>query len=103
MSTTTFGVNDSLANKLWSKKLAAEASKATPISPLIGKSANSIIMLKDETQKAAGDKVTFGLRTQLVGTGVTEGETLEGNEESLSTYSDSIMINELAHAVPCFC
>jgi N4-gp56 family major capsid protein len=99
MSVTTFGVNDALANKLWSKKLANEASKATPISPLIGKGMNSIIQLKDETQKAAGDKVTFGLRTQLIGTGVTEGETLEGNEESLSTYSDSIMINELAHAV----
>lgn len=99
MSTTTFGVNDALANKLWSKKLANEASKATPIAPLIGTSANSIIQLKDETQKSAGDKVTFGLRTQLVGDGVSEGETQEGNEEALSTYSDAIFINELSHAV----
>lgn len=99
MSVTTYGVNDALANKLWSKKLDAETSKATAIAPLIGKSANSIIQLKDETQKAAGDKVTFGLRTQLVGDGVTEGETLEGNEEALSTYKDDIFINELAHAV----
>lgn len=99
MSTTTFGVNDALANKLWSKKLAAEASKATPIAPLIGTGTNSIIQLKDETQKSAGDKVTFGLRTQLIGDGVTEGEILEGNEEALSTWSDSIVINELAHAV----
>lgn len=99
MSTTTFGVNDSLANKLWSKKLATEVSKATAIAPLIGTSANSIIQLKDETSKAAGDKVTFGLRTQLTGEGVTEGETQEGNEEALSTYSDAILINELSHAV----
>lgn len=99
MSTTTFGVNDALANKLWSKKLATEASKATAIAPLIGKGQNSIIQMKDETSKAAGDKVTFGLRTQLMGDGVTEGETLEGNEEALSTYSDAIFINELAHAV----
>lgn len=99
MSVTTYGVNDALANKLWSKKLDHEASKATAIAPLIGTTANSIIQLKNETQKAAGDKITFGLRTQLIGDGVTEGETLEGNEEALSTYKDDIFINELAHAV----
>lgn len=99
MAVTTFGVNDALANKLWSKKLAVEASKATAIAPLIGTGANSIIQLKDETSKAAGDKVTFGLRTQLIGDGVTENEVLEGNEEALTTYSDAIVINELAHAV----
>lgn len=99
MAVTTYGVNDALANKLWSKKLAAETSKATAIAPLIGTSTNSIIQLKDETQKSSGDKVTFGLRTQLIGDGVTENETLEGNEEALSTWSDSILINELAHAV----
>ncbi|ASJ58987.1 N4-gp56 family major capsid protein [Sinorhizobium meliloti] len=99
MSTTSYGVNDALAVKLWSKKLAVEVSKATAIAPLIGTSSNSIIQLKDETQKGAGDKVTFGLRTQLIGEGVSEGETLEGNEEALSTFSDAIFINELAHAV----
>jgi N4-gp56 family major capsid protein len=36
---------------------------------------------------------------QLAGDGVTENQTLEGNEEALTTYSDSILINELAHAV----
>jgi N4-gp56 family major capsid protein len=99
MATTTYGVNDALAVKLWSQKLAAEALKATPIAPLIGKSANSIIQHKTETSKGKGDKVTFGLRMQLRGRGVTEGETQEGNEESLTTYSDSITINELSHAV----
>lgn len=99
MAVTTFGINDALANKLWSKKLATEASKATAIAPLIGTGTNSIIQIKDETSKGAGDKVTFGLRTQLIGDGVTESETLEGNEEALSTWSDAIYINELAHAV----
>lgn len=99
MAVTTYGVNDALANKLWSKKLDAEVSKATAISPLIGTSSNSIIQLKTETQKAAGDKITFGLRRQLIGDGVSEHEILEGNEEALATYSDAIFINELAHAV----
>jgi N4-gp56 family major capsid protein len=92
-------VNDALAVKLWSKKLAVEVSKATEIAPLIGTGSNSIIQLKDETQKGKGDKVTFGLRMQLTGDGVSEGKVLEGNEEALTTYADSIVINELAHAV----
>lgn len=99
MSVTSYGVNDALAVKLWSKKLAVEVSKATPIAPLIGTSTNSIIQLKSETQKGKGDKITFGLRTQLVGDGVTENQVLEGNEEALSTYSDALYINELDHAV----
>jgi N4-gp56 family major capsid protein len=99
MAVTTYGVNDAMAVKLWSKKLAVEVSKATAIAPLIGTSSNSIIQMKDETSKGSGDKVTFGLRTQLIGDGVSENEVLEGNEEALSTYSDAIVINELAHAV----
>ncbi|MGB1215602.1 MAG: N4-gp56 family major capsid protein [Pikeienuella sp.] len=99
MSTTSYGVNDALAVKLWSKKLAHEVSKATPIAPLIGKSSNSIIQLKEETNKSKGDKITCGLRMQLTGDGVSEGQVLEGNEESLTTYSDSLLINEVNHAV----
>lgn len=99
MSTTTYGVNDALAVKLWAKKLAVEALKATPIAPLIGTSADSVIHLKTETKKSSGDQVTFGLRMQLTGDGVTEGQNLEGNEEALTTYADSVVINELAHAV----
>jgi N4-gp56 family major capsid protein len=99
MSTTSYGVNDALAVKLWSKKLAVEVSKATPIAPLIGTSSNSIIQMKSETSKGKGDKVTFGLRKQLTGDGVTESQVLEGNEEALSTYSDSLVINELDNAV----
>jgi N4-gp56 family major capsid protein len=99
MATTTYGVNDAMAVKLWSKKLAVEALKYTAIGPLIGTSADSIIQRKDELSKGPGDKVTYGLRTQLQGDGVSEGEVLEGNEESLTTYSDAVVINELAHAV----
>lgn len=99
MATTTIASNNALTVKLWAKKLAQEVSKATAIAPLMSTGTNSIIQLKNETQKGKGDKVTFGLRTQLIGDGVSEGTMLEGNEEALSTYNDAIMINELAHAV----
>jgi N4-gp56 family major capsid protein len=99
MAVTSYGVNDAFAMKLWSKKLAVEVSKATAIAPLIGSDTNSIIQLKEETNKSKGDKITFGLRRQLVGDGVTEAQVLEGNEEALSTFSDALLINELYHAV----
>ena len=99
MATTSFGLNDALAVKLWSKMLDSEALKATDIAPLIGDDANSIIQRKTETSKGSGDKVTFGLRMQLSGDGFTENETAEGNGESLTIYSDSVVINELGHVV----
>ncbi|WP_412058130.1 N4-gp56 family major capsid protein [Bartonella sp. DGB2] len=99
MAITTISVNDALAVRSWSKKLAAEVSKATAIAPLIGVGSNHILQLKDETQKSAGDNVSFGLRAQLIGEGVSEGMNLEGREEALTTLSDQVRINELAHAV----
>lgn len=99
MSVTSYGVNDSLANKLFAKKLSVEALKETYFGKFMSDSSDSMIHVKNEPSQNAGDKVTFGLRTQLSGDGVTENQTLQGNEESLSTYSDALLINELAHAV----
>jgi hypothetical protein len=99
MAETRYAVGDSLAAKRFAKVLEAEVLVATEISPLIGDSPNSIIHKKDEPKKEGGDQVTFGLRTQLTGTGVTENQVQEGNEESLSTYSDALLLNELSHAV----
>jgi N4-gp56 family major capsid protein len=99
MAITKYGVNDSLAVKAWSKTLSVEALKATEIRPLMGESKSSIIMVKNELKKTMGDKITYGLRMQLTGDGVTENQVQEGNEESLTTYSDALYINELMHAV----
>lgn len=99
MSVTTYGVNDALSNKLWAKKLNVEALKATYFGKFMGEGANNMIQMKAELDQNAGDKVTVGLRVQLSGDGATEGQTLQGNEESLTTYNDALTINELAHAV----
>lgn len=99
MATTSFGVNDTLAVKLWSKNLSAAEREYLDIAPLMGEDENSIIHVKSETKKGSGDKVTFGLMTRLTGDGKTEGETAEGNGEALSIYSDSVLVNELGHVV----
>ena len=99
MAATNYGVNDPLAVKLWSKKLSVEVLKETWIMQFAGTNSNSMVQIKDETQKSAGDKITYGLRMQLTAAGIQGDGTLEGNEESLVTYSDAILINQLRNAV----
>lgn len=98
MAITAYPVNDALAVKLWARELNREVRKGLAIAPLIGTGPGSIIQEKTEF-KSGGDQITVGLRMRLKGAGRTENEVLEGNEESLTTYSDSFLINELVHAV----
>lgn len=95
MAQTEFGVNHALAVKRWSTSLAVEAEKKSYFKKFIG----SIIERKTDLEKKAGDKITFGLRMKLRGAGITGDSTLEGNEEALTYYSDSLLIDQLRHAV----
>lgn len=99
MAATSYGVNDPLAVKLWSKMLSVEALKQTWASKFFGTDSSALIQIKDETQKSAGDQITYGLRMQLTGAGIQGDGTLEGSEEALTTYSDALLINQLRHAV----
>lgn len=99
MAYTSYGVNDAAAVKVWSKKAALQALKSTVIAPLIGESEDSIIYLKNELKKGAGDRIRCTLFTTPTGDGFTENEDVEGNAESLTNYTDDLVINELGHAV----
>lgn len=99
MAITTYGTGNALAVKLWSKRLSVEALKACWIYRFVGDGTDSMIQVKDETQKSAGDQITYGLRMQLSGNGTLGDGVLEGNEEALVTYSDALLINQLRHAV----
>jgi N4-gp56 family major capsid protein len=99
MASTDYPVNHPLAVKLWSKKLMQEALKQTYFAKFIGKGTDSLIQLKEETSKGAGDRITFGLRMQLTSDGVVGDATLEGNEEALVTFSDNLLINQVRNAV----
>jgi N4-gp56 family major capsid protein len=95
VATTLIGVNDANAVKLWAKRAFFDLIYRTDLSPFIGESENDVIQLKSETSKGAGDQVTFSLFKNLNQDGVTENETAQGNGESLSIFTDAILINEL--------
>lgn len=99
MADTAFGTNDSLTVKLWRRGLFHEALNETWFQKFIGEGSDSMIQLLTETQKQSGDRIRVGLRMQLTGAGIQGNGTLEGNEESLTTFSDDLLINYLKHAV----
>lgn|SRR3990167_398658 len=99
MAVTTYGVNNSLAVKLFYRKLFEESLKECELYKMMGKSSDAAIQILEDTQKGAGDQITFGLRMLLTGAGRQGDDTLEGNEEALVTYSDAILINQQRNAV----
>jgi N4-gp56 family major capsid protein len=99
VAVTTYGTNDPMAVKLWAKRLGVETLKNCWITRLTGPSSSSVIQVKDDLNKSAGDKITYGLRMQLSGNGVIGDGTLSGNEEALTVYTDAIVVNQLRHAV----
>jgi N4-gp56 family major capsid protein len=99
MAGTAYPVGHPLAVNLWAKKLSAEALRQTYFFEFMGKTADSMIVYRDDIGKQAGDNITFGLRAQLTGAGVQGDGTLEGNEEALVTYTDNFKLDQLRHAV----
>lgn len=99
MATTSYPVNHPLAQKLWSRQLFHEIIGTSYVGRFMGTSDSSLIQIKTETQKDAGDRITVGLRRLLTGAGIQGDGTLEGNEEALTTYSDNVFIDQIRHAV----
>lgn len=99
MAGTSYPVGHPLAVSLWAKKLSVEALRQTYFYSFMGRSADSMVMYRDDLGKSAGDNITFGLRAQLTGAGIQGDGTLEGNEEALTTYTDNFKLDQLRHAV----
>jgi N4-gp56 family major capsid protein len=97
MGKTTFSTSDALTKKLWDEKLFRDTVKESYFSRFMGE--GSIVTVKNELTKSKGDEITFGIRMRLSGAGVTDGQILEGAEESLTTYSDKVTLHQYRHAV----
>ena len=99
MAKTSFTTSDALTKKHWEEKLYRDAVKESFFSRFMGDSSESLVHVKSQLTKDKGDKITFGIRYRAIGTGVTSGTTLEGNEESLRTSSDSVTLEQHRHAI----
>lgn len=99
MAHTTVPTGAALVKNVVSEKLIREAIKASYFSRFTTTDGNSIVHLKKDLTKGMGEKITFGIRMKLTGAGVGEGQVLEGNEESLTTYDSSVTLESRWNAV----
>lgn len=98
MSATDFPLGSALAVQRWSPSLAIEAAKMSYFSKFIGESrTTSIIVLKTELAKAAGEKITIGLRKKLSEDGKEGDDIIEGDataEEAMNFFEDFVFIDQ---------
>lgn len=101
MADTTYGVNHPVAVQYWHRRLFQEAIRQSWAGKFIGESgdANALIYRLDETSKGPGDTVYPILQAQLQGVGIQGDGTLEGNEEEIQVARDSLVLNQIRHAV----
>ena len=99
MSKTSISTSNAAAVKLWSEKQFRDIAKASYFSRFMGTSPESMCQTDTSLESKKGDRITFNLIPRLTGAGVTEGQTLEGNEESLNNYTFSVNLGLLRHAV----
>lgn len=88
-----------LRKQLWRKQLFADVQDELFMTRFIGKSERDMIQEIEDFKKDKGDTITIGLGMKLSGSGTTGDNELEGNEEKMTDYSDTLAIDQLRHAV----
>lgn len=86
--------------QLWLKELNEDVADILYFNnrQMMGKEANNIIQVKEDLKNNAGDRVTFGL-TIKIGGGVNGDGELEGNEQAITSYAQSVIIDQKRNAV----
>lgn len=96
MAATEFALNATLAVQRWSASLAKEAEKKQYFRKFMGTGPDSMIVVKTELNKGAGEKITYGLRMKLDGDGIEGDNQIEGTsaETALDFYADYVFIDQ---------
>lgn len=94
-----FALNQASEVENWSANYLLEYVRKSGLSQFMGSKDGSIIRVKNELMSTPGAIIHFPLVAALSGEGVTDGATLEGNEEALDNYSDSVRTRVRRNAV----
>ena len=91
---------DALRQELWAKELIDDVMRDVEnITGFMGEGPNNVIQVSRELERSKGDQQTFGLVARLSGNGITGDDELEGNEESMNSYSEVVAIDQIRNAV----
>lgn len=86
--------------KAWAMSVWIELPREIYFSKFMKEGAeDAIIEIKNEVDNKPGDKVTFTLLQKLGNAAITGDNTLEGNEEPMQYYSDSVTVDQNRNAV----
>lgn len=99
MAKTAFTTTNALTKKLWDEDLFRDIQIEAYFERFMSDGQNNMIQTQTDLTKSQGDQITFGLVNNLVGDGVTSGQTLEGNEEGLVSYDFSVSLEQYRHGV----
>lgn len=89
-----------LRAQIWLKELMADVQDSLYFSQrqMMGTDANNIIQTKEDLKSKPGDRVTFGL-TLKIGGGITGDSELEGQEQAITSYAQSNLIDQMRNSV----
>lgn len=84
---------------IWDSDFFAEYVRRNQFSKYMGTATGSLIQVREDLTRKAGDTVVFPAMRRLVGAGVTGNAILEGNEEVLNLRSLNLVVSAFRHAV----
>ena len=100
MAKYAFATSNTLTKKAWEEKLFRNTTAKPYFSRFMGESEDSAVQVKTDLTKEKGDTIYFGLVTDLDYKNYkTNGEVLEGNEQKLTDYNHSVVLEEYAIGV----
>lgn len=97
---TNFPTGDAATVKRWATKLWLEMPREIYFGKFMKENdQNTIVEVKRDLEGQPGDAVSFSLLRKLTGAGITDDATLEGNEEAMTVYTDSVVLTQKRNAV----
>jgi N4-gp56 family major capsid protein len=84
---------------IWDSDFFSEYVRKNQFAKYMGTSTGSLIQVREDLTRKAGDTVVFPALRRLVGAGVTGNTILEGNEEILNLRSLNLTVSAFRHAV----
>lgn len=99
MAATGISTSNNLAVKQWKDQAFQEYLSLLVLAKYMGTDENAMIQVSETLTKSKGDKEVFSLIAALGGSGVQGDSTLEGNEEELLSYDQSVTIDLFRNAV----
>ena len=83
----------------WDDKFFTEYLQENRFTTEMGTDENSIIQVKEDLMKKAGDSLTFALVNKLSNAAVQGSDVLEGNEEDMTSRSFRLYVDKYRNAV----